>query len=71
MISLDWFLFLLKLLKHVIDYKIVIKLSNLMLFIYYLWMYYKYTTVMRLEINRLYSFFLFAFFIVFIIFIII
>ena len=42
---LDWFPFLLKLLKHVINYKIGIKLYNLMRFIYYLWIYYKYTNV--------------------------
>ena len=56
-IYLDWFLFLLKLLKHVIDYKIVIILSNFMLFIYYLWMYYKCISVMKLQMNRLYLFF--------------
>ena len=52
--------------------KPVIKLFNVMCFVYHLWMYYKCTSVTRLQmINRLYSFFIFAFFIVFIIIIII
>ena len=70
MIFLDLFLFLLKLLKHVVDKKIMIKLSNLIRFIHYLWIYYKCTSVMRLQINKLYLFFFFAFFIVFVIIII-
>ena len=43
--ELIFFFFVLKLLKHVVNYKIVIKLSNLMFFIYYFWMYYKCTSV--------------------------
>ena len=51
--------------------KIVMKLSNPMGFIYYLWIYYKCTSVIRLQMNHFVFIFFFDFFIVFIIIIII